>query len=182
MGHVLGYSAVLIPKLKVERNVTDAEASAIASVSNLGQLVAVLAIGPLAANFGRVRVIAAFNALTALGFMSVALSQGSSWAILAGRTIQGCGIICSVAQVYIAEIATPELRSALGAAGACAISAGLALSHVAGAFVASWRADAWLCAFTPAVTSLLFLTVCPESPAWLTLTGRAHEAEYVLHK
>lgn len=83
-------------------------------------------------------------------------------------------IISMVTQVYVSEIASPDIRGFLSAIQKVAGHVGFLLSFSLGAYL-DWRQLAMLVAVAPI---LLFLTVIyiPETPSYLVLKGRHEEA------
>ena len=102
IGTVLGFSAILIPQLVAEGHLTSpksAQASWIASLSNLGQLAGSLATGAVSNAFGRKVAIIGLCAPLFAGWLAIGLSQGDFGWICVGRVLQGIGIMSSVTQV-----------------------------------------------------------------------------------
>lgn len=82
-----------------------------ASLSNIGQLLGALLTGWVANQFGRKRAIMLLCVPLAFGWTIVGLSRGSVHWICVGRVCQGIGIMSSVTQVYLIEIADVNNRS-----------------------------------------------------------------------
>lgn len=80
----------------------------------------------------------------------------------------------SVKQVYISEIASPDIRGSLSAIQKISGHLGILISYSLGAYL-DWRQLAMLVSIAP---MMLFLTVIyiPETPSFLVLKGRDEEA------
>lgn len=85
-----------------------------------------------------------------------------------------CSIVTMVTQVYISEIASPDIRGFLSAIQKVAGHLGIMISFSLGAYL-DWRQLAMLVSVAP---MMLFLTVIyiPETPSFLVLRGRDEEA------
>ena len=82
----------------------------LASLSNLGQLGGSLATGVLSNWLGRRPTIILLCIPLLSGWITVGLSGGSVVWICIGRVLQGIGIMSSVTQVYLVEIADAKRR------------------------------------------------------------------------
>ena len=82
----------------------------IASLSNLGQLGGSLVTGVLSNWLGRRPTIILLCIPLLSGWVTVGLSGGSIAWICVGRVLQGIGIMSSVTQVYLVEIADAKRR------------------------------------------------------------------------
>ena len=95
-GHILGFSAVFIPKLP---ELSLFETSTIAGCANLAQIFGALFGGFVAGAFGRRNAIVIFSAFVAAGWLFIGFSDGNAPAIIIGRVITGFGIMTSAVQV-----------------------------------------------------------------------------------
>ena len=66
------------------------------------------------------------------GWAVFALSQGNIWLLYLGRVLQGLGVMSSVTQVYLVEIADTERRGLFGASGALSVSVGITFVYCLG--------------------------------------------------
>ena len=110
LGTVLGFSAILLPQLKTEISLTDDEASWIASLSNIGQLFGAVATGVLSGKFGRRPTLMILCVPLLAGWSTMFLAGDKVWMFYLGRVFQGVGVMSSVTQVYLVEIADTERR------------------------------------------------------------------------
>jgi facilitated trehalose transporter len=84
-------------------------------------------------------------------------------------------VVNLVSQVYISEIARPELRGRLSAGLKIFGHLGLMASFLMGAWL-DWRQLALVCACAPLML-LVTVQYTPETPSYLVYTGRIAEAE-----
>jgi putative MFS transporter len=142
----------------------------------LGALVA----GWLGDRIGRVRTVALGVAVTALGSLAVAFSNGIELFSLF-RFVQGLGIggVVPVAATYINEIARSDKRGRFVLIYEMIFPAGLA----AATLVAVWVVPnfGWRAMFVIGALPVLLAAALPrhvaESPRWLLSQGRTEEAE-----
>lgn len=164
-----------------------------ASFSNIGQLAMAVVTGFLANSIGRKATIIVICIPLFVGWAVTGVSNGNVVALCCGRILQGVGILSSVSQVYLVEIADPvrrygkllcsqglcilnrSSRGSFGAIGALSVSAGITLVYVLGACL-NWR---WVCAACGAipVTAVFAMLALPETPSWLAARGQVHEAK-----
>lgn len=168
----------------------------------LGCVFGVLAAGKLCDRAGRKPVMLLSAALLAIAAVACAAAIDVNW-LIGGRFIGGLGVGLAsvVSPLYISEVAPPQYRGRLvslfqltitiGIVAAMLANAGL-LEHSLQAPVAAeaglwnllfvhevWR-GMFLGQVVPALLFLLFATVVPESPRWLSLVGRTEKARAVL--
>ena len=177
-GTVLGFSAILLPQLKAEISLTDDEASWIASLSNIGQLFGAVATGVLSGKFGRRPTLMILCVPLLAGWATMFLAGERVWMFYLGRVFQGVGVMSSVTQVYLVEVADSERRGLFGASGALSVSVGITLVYCLGALF-NWKIVCVICALFPLVTFIAMIFL-PETPPWLVVNGKKDEAERVL--
>ena len=177
-GTVLGFSAILLPQLKEEMLLTSDEASWIASLSNIGQLFGAVATGVLSGKLGRRPTLMILCAPLLAGWATVALAGRTVWLFYLGRVLQGVGVMSSVTQVYLVEVADTEHRGMFGASGALSVSVGITLVYCLGA-VLHWRLVCLVCGLLPVIVFIAMFFL-PETPPWLVVNGKKEEAEKVL--
>lgn len=155
--------------------ITNQQASWIASLSLLGALFGA-PFGGAAVRWGRKRtLILAGIPLTICWIATVfAISVEIMYcsAFFSGFLIS---IMQLASQVYISEIASPNIRGGLSGMLKVAGHIGTLVSFSAGAFL-NWRELAALIAVAPASMCLTIWKI-PESPGWLVLQGFDDEAE-----
>jgi len=151
--------------------------------------------GPIAAHFGRIRVMH----IAALLFFTTSLATGLAWdvwSLTAFRLIGGLavGAASVIAPAYIAEVSPASIRGRLGSLQQLAIVVGIFVSLLSNYALASaaggaanelWLGlEAWRWMFiTECVPALVYGALAfkiPESPRFLVSQGRLEEAARVL--
>lgn len=151
--------------------------------------------GPLAARFGRVKVMLVAAVLFLVSAIGSGLAFGVIdlilWRVLGGLAVGAASVI---APAYIAEVAPAEVRGRLGSLQQLAIVLGIFTALLSDAFLAGqaggaaetlWLGrEAWRWMFmaeaVPAVLYGAFALAIPESPRFLVDKGRAQEATRIL--
>ncbi|KAJ9599754.1 hypothetical protein L9F63_026396, partial [Diploptera punctata] len=113
-GITLGFSAVALPVLE---NVTESQASWIASITSIGMPFGCLLIGPMVDGLGRKRTLMFVNIPTLIGWIFIATAY-EPWylnQLYAGRFLTGfsCVLACQPAVVYVSEVTDKKLRGVL---------------------------------------------------------------------
>ena len=109
----MGFSGILLPQLEQEGHILSVktqEATWIASLSNIGQLIGSLLMGVLAGAIGRKKTIMVFCLPLLLGWVIMFISNGDTILLSLGRIFQGIGTMSSVTQVYLVEVADAQRR------------------------------------------------------------------------
>ncbi|MBI5281856.1 MAG: sugar porter family MFS transporter [Candidatus Solibacter usitatus] len=141
--------------------------------------------GALSDRYGRRKVLIFSAILFAASSIGAALPRDLT-EFTAARLAGGLaiGVASVLAPLYIAEVSPAHLRGRLVSLNQMAIVTGILLAYVANWTLASLGPESWRWMFAvAAVPSLLFfiaLFFVPESPRWLTETGREAEALHVL--
>ena len=177
-GTVLGFSAILLPQLRDEMSLTSDEASWIAALSNIGQLFGAVMTGILSGKLGRRPTLMILCAPLLAGWVTVGLAGDRVWMFYLGRVLQGVGVMSSVTQVYLVEVADTERRGLFGASGALSVSVGITLVYCLGALI-HWRFVCLVGGLFPVVTFIAMMFL-PETPSWLVINDKKEEAEKVL--
>jgi SP family myo-inositol transporter-like MFS transporter 13 len=189
-GFLFGYdtgvmSGAMLP-LKQQFGFTSWQQEVIVSGAVLAAFVASFCGGSLNAAFGR--RIASMVAAAAFTIGSLVLMVAWNYSTLViGRLVVGVGIgIASLTTpIYIAEVATPNMRGQLVTVNAFLITVGqFTAGMVAGLFVEvmpehGWRFMLGLGAIPGLVMFFGFMQL-PESPRWLAMQGKREEASKVL--
>lgn len=155
-------------------SISDQEASWVASLSLLGALFGGM-FGGFFMQYGRKRVLALislpFSASWILTVFAQSVETMFFTAFIGGFC---CAIVSMVTQVYISEIASPEIRGFLSAVQKISGHFGILISYLLGAYL-DWRQ---LAMFVSVAPMMLFVTVIyiPETPSYLVLKGRDDEA------
>ena len=161
----------------------------------LGCVIGAWFAGPIAARYGRIRVMLLASALFTLSAIGSGLSFGAIdlilWRLLGGL---GVGAASVIAPAYIAEVAPANVRGRLGSLQQLAIVLGIFAALLSDALLADvaggaaqmlWLGlEAWRWMFlaeaVPALLYGVFALTIPESPRFLVDAGRAKEAANVL--
>ncbi len=153
-----------------------------------GTIFGAVGAGKLADFFGRrgiLLVVAFIYFVSALG----CATAWSSQVFILARVVSGLGIGATtvVVPLYISEIAPANKRGQLVSIFQLNIVVGILASFISNYLIAlapqseeaAWR---WMLAVValPAALYLILLLLIPESPRWLVLKGRLHEAVDVL--
>jgi len=133
------------------------------------------------------------------GFAWIALTDSSYTQLIIARILTGfaVGMVSCTVPVFIAEVAPPDLRGALGCINQLAITIGIFAVYASGiAFekevtltgpwdgndgkttkkFADWPLIAWVGAVVAAAYFVLTVFLLPESPKWLVSKGKVAEA------
>ncbi|MGW6397640.1 MFS transporter [Streptomyces sp. NPDC055134] len=173
-------AASALPVLIKDWHLTTGQATFAVTAGSVGMLLGALVAGWLGDRIGRVRTVALGVAVTALGSLAVAFSNGIELFSLF-RFVQGLGIggVVPVAATYINEIARSDKRGRFVLIYEMIFPAGLA----AATLVAVWVVPnfGWRAMFVIGALPVLLAAALPkhvaESPRWLLSQGRTEEAE-----
>lgn len=199
-GMTMGYSAILLPQLKVvsfngtragerESYVTNTTVSRdlgiiVTSIDEESWIAAsaALTMAPgcwiasiLMDKLGRKTSILVTSPVVLFGWLAIALAQNFLY-IIAGRLLCGfgAGLFGATSPVYIAETTHPRLRGLLIAALSFAVAIGILLVHALGTWL-DWRLTAYISLVIPIVCMGLGIFI-PESPNWLLSRGKREDA------
>ncbi|XP_060532892.1 facilitated trehalose transporter Tret1-like [Cylas formicarius] len=180
-GMSIGFSSVTIPALK---DFDSQQISWFASIASLATPFGCLLAGPIADKYGRKRAIAVVNVTAFLGWATVgaAFYSGNYLypVLLLGRVLTGLstGLCGCPAAIYMAEVATSDLRSVFTTWVSLFYAVGIFTVYLLGLFLKDdWGLIALIAAIFPLI-SFLFLTFwVPESPSWLISKNRVEEAK-----
>ncbi|XP_046617458.1 facilitated trehalose transporter Tret1-like isoform X1 [Neodiprion virginianus] len=179
VGIAMAYSAVLVPQLEKNQEdlpTTKTETSWMASIVVLSVPIGALIGGFFTEAIGSLKTIQLAAIPSTIGWIMIALATNVPM-ILVGRVLTGSASAMGTApaMVYITEVAGPEFRGSLLAAGPGLASFGMVLSYIKGAYL-DWRVIAWISIIYAAIP-LVLLIFLPESPMWLIAKGRPDAAK-----
>ncbi|XP_073994477.1 facilitated trehalose transporter Tret1-like [Rhodnius prolixus] len=150
------------------------EASWVASLSLLGALFGGM-LGGIAMKFGRRTVLLITSIPFSASWLITVFAKNIEMMFATGF-VGGfcCAIVLMVSQVYISEIAVPDIRGCLSAVLKIFGHVGVLISFAVGAYL-DWRELAMVIGCAPLV---LFISVAymPETPSYLVLVGKEQEA------
>ncbi|XP_055903799.1 facilitated trehalose transporter Tret1-like [Eupeodes corollae] len=184
-GTCLGWSSPIIPKLKSTKEenlgnplkfpIGSEEEGWIASIITLGSLCSCIIGGPLGGFIGRKWCLVASSLLLSASFVLMMIANKVS-VIYFGRTLQGLGggLIVTNLPLYVGEIATDDVRGALGSLMALNLLAGIIYVYCIGPYV-SFFALQWFCIAIPILCLVTFMLL-PESPYFFATKGMRSEA------
>jgi SP family arabinose:H+ symporter-like MFS transporter len=169
------------------------------SCALLGCIIGVSCSGKLSDQYGR-KIVLILSAILFLASAIGCMFSASFTLLIIFRLIGGLGIgvASMVSPLYISEFAPSRLRGMMVSLYQLALTIGIVLAYFSNAWLADhtqlsygsdlltkvfsaevWRAMLGLGAL-PAAIFLLSLFLVPESPRWLMLNGRKHEAFNIL--
>lgn len=161
------------------------------SIFAIGGMIGGITAPTVANRFGRKRGLVLNNSVAIFGVTLMTLSRWteSIECLIIGRFFIGlnCGLNTALVPMYLTEIATVNLRGALGTVSQLGVTVGLLFSQILGLNSLLGSKELWPYlfgfAFVPAILQLITLPFCPESPRYLLLTkGRTGEARLALRK
>jgi len=149
----------------------------------VGQVIGMLAFGPLGDKFGR-RPIVLFGWFFIVIFGLVSCISPDIWFLIITRTLVGIGIGASQAISYdlFAETVPTKYRSRIIYVSLFSILGGLYVIALSWAILETWgwRWVAFFCALPIAVVAIFGYFYMYESPRWLTTQKRYEEAEEIM--
>ncbi|KAJ2956775.1 hypothetical protein NQZ79_g7440 [Umbelopsis isabellina] len=151
----------------------------------IGGLIGALLSNPLSAKFGRRDSMILINSTFIIGaaLLSTATTSGQ---FAVGRIFVGIGsgFMTVVISMYIADIAPPRHRGALGSFLQLFMTIGILVIEACGLGLSSaigWRIVVILTVI-PAIIQMICLPLCTRSPRWLISQNRIEEARAALLK
>ncbi|WP_448099853.1 sugar porter family MFS transporter [Luteibacter jiangsuensis] len=181
VGVISGATQFIQAEFKVSDNVIEWIVSSMMGGAAVGSLGA----GWMSATLGRKRSLILAGVLFVAGSLFCAVA-GTPTILIVARFVLGLaiGIAAFTAPLYLAEVAPEKIRGAMISTYQLMITTGIFLAFLSDtAFSASgnWR---WMLGViaAPGVLFLIGLFFLPDSPRWLLLVGRRHDAETVLSK
>jgi MFS transporter, SP family, galactose:H+ symporter len=171
--------------IQAEFNVTDHTIEWIVSAMMFGAAIGAAIAGWLSVRLGRKRSLI----LSAALFTAGSLLCGGAWSpdtLIAARFVLGLaiGIAAFTAPLYLAEVASEDVRGAMISIYQLMITIGIFiafLSDTAFSYSGNWR---WMLGIIaiPGALFLVGLLMLPDSPRWLIMRQRKDEAIGVLQR
>ena len=174
-GMGLAFTSVAAASMVSEGVLTEEQRYIFASIYLIAAAVACPLGAPLLDRFGRKPMSIVMSSVSVIGWVLIATTSAAVPLYL-GRLLTGIslGFVGVTANVYVVEITTDRLRGILGVVCGVMVNFGILIDLLVGSLL-PWRYLALLGAAVSTVLLLGTLTV-PESPRWLLLRKRPHEA------
>ncbi|XP_055850401.1 facilitated trehalose transporter Tret1-like [Episyrphus balteatus] len=169
-GTCLGWSSPIVPKLNTHTEdsplkfpITKEEEGWITSIITLGSLSTCIIGGPLGGLIGRKWTLLVGSMFFTASFILMMVAT-EVWFIYLGRLMQGfgAGLCVATLPLYVGEIATDDVRGALGSLMALNLLGGILYVYCIGPYV-SYIALQWFCIAIP-ILFLVIFPFMPESP------------------
>ncbi|KAM2631840.1 hypothetical protein TB1_030563 [Malus domestica] len=177
----VGYSSPTQSGIMNDLGLSLAEYSMFGSILTFGAMIGAITIGPITDFLGRKGALRMSCVFCVAGWLAIYFSKGAlSLDIGRVATGYGSGAFSYIVPVFVAEIAPKNLRGRLTAVNQLMIVTGVSFSFIFGVVV-HWRALA-IIGIVPCAVIIFGLFFIPESPRWLTKTGRQKEFEVALQK
>ncbi|CAG4962248.1 unnamed protein product [Colias eurytheme] len=180
-GGVIGFSAILIPALRLPGShikATPSQESWIASIVGFALIMGNFIITPLMDTLGRKKshLLTILPILT--GWFTLLMADSVTCLIIA-RFLQGVamGMLGPLGSIIIGEMTDPKNRGAFLTSVSLSLTTGVMFAHSLGTYF-SWQQSALICSFIT-FTSLILIIYNPESPSWLISKGRYQEGEEI---
>ena len=171
--------------IQKEFQISDHTIEWIVSSMMFGAAVGAAGAGWMSARLGRKRSLI----LAAILFVAGSLLCGAAWSpqsLIIARVVLGLaiGIAAFTAPLYLAEVASEDIRGAMISLYQLMITIGILvafLSDTAFSYSGNWR---WMLGIIaiPGVLFLFGVLLLPDSPRWLMMRNRRDEAIGVLHR
>ncbi|XP_014272304.1 facilitated trehalose transporter Tret1 [Halyomorpha halys] len=182
VGCTVGWTSPALKKLKGKDSpifITEEESSWIAASHEIGHFLSPIPTGLLLAKFGRKRWLLFSSVLILIGWIIVYFST-TVFTLYIARCLFGSamGIVFTVVPLYIAEIASPEIRGALSTFFQSMLYLGHVIEFSIGPYVSFQVLNGISLAIAFVSFILLFFMV--ESPLFLISIGQRDRASSVL--
>ena len=152
----------------------------------IGCIIGAFSSGSITAKYGRKKVLLVVSLIFGISCAGSALVHNSTLFILM-RLLGGLsvGAISVLSPMYVAEVAPAKIRGRMTALYQLCIMAGILISYFINFLCKdleyNWR---WMfgSGTIPSVLFFIGILYIPESPRWLVLKGRIHEATIILNR
>lgn len=183
-GMLMGWQSPMTPILQspdgpAPEPITDETISWMAAITFLPPIFCGFLAGHLADRWGR-KITTLLTALMLVISWSVTMFSLRPWVLITSRAIAGlaCAGCYVVIPLYLKEIASDNIRGALGSLFILSQNLGYLVVYVIGDLL-SFDVVLWICTAIPTVFMLLFLAL-PETPVFLIKQGKVKEARAAL--
>ncbi|KAJ2941373.1 hypothetical protein O0L34_g3576 [Tuta absoluta] len=183
-GMVMGWQSPMTPLLQSEDGpapepISDETISWMASLTFLPPVFIGCLVGDLADRWGR-KITTMLTTLMLVISWVIMLFSLRPWALIVSRIVAGlaCAGCYVVTPLYLKEIASDNIRGALGSLFILSQNLGYLVVYIAGDMM-SFGAVMWLCTAIPVLHLVAFLPM-PETPVFLVKQGKLKEARAAL--
>ncbi|CAG5054990.1 unnamed protein product [Parnassius apollo] len=184
LGMLMGWQSPMTPILQdpggpAPEPITDDTISWMASAIFIPPIFCGFLAGDLADRWGR-KITTMLTSLMLLVSWVITLFSLRPWALITSRAVAGlaCAGCYVVAPLYLKEIASDNVRGAMGSLFILSQNLGYLIVYVAGD-VFSFGAVMWMCTAVPVLHLIAFLAM-PETPVFLVKQGKFKEARTAL--
>ncbi|MGB6827898.1 MAG: sugar porter family MFS transporter [Terracidiphilus sp.] len=143
--------------------------------------------GRLADRYGRKKLLVTVAVLFTITSISTALAPSFA-AFVTARFLGGLAVggVSLLSPMYVSEVSPPSIRGRLGTLYQLSIVVGIIISYSINFLLRNTGTNNWrwmfLTGVVPSAVFLLFVTLAPESPRFLAITGKLSEAFVVLER
>ncbi len=143
--------------------------------------------GRLADRYGRKKLLVSVAMLFAVTSVATALAP-SFILFVTARLLGGLAVggVSLLSPMYVAEVSPPSIRGRLGTLYQLSIVVGIIVSYGINFLLRNTGNNNWrwmfLTGVVPSAVFLLFVTLAPESPRFLAMSGRENKAFAVLER
>ncbi|XP_061723997.1 solute carrier family 2, facilitated glucose transporter member 8-like [Cydia pomonella] len=183
-GMLMGWQSPMTPLLQSEDGpapepISDDTISWMASVTFLPPVFCGCLVGDLADRWGR-KITTMMTSLMLVISWTITMFSLAPWALITSRAVAGlaCAGCYVVTPLYLKEIASDNVRGALGSLFILSQNLGYLVVYVAGDLL-SFASVLWLCTAVPVLHLVAFLAM-PETPVFLVKQGKIQEAREAL--
>ncbi|XP_053618522.1 solute carrier family 2, facilitated glucose transporter member 8-like [Plodia interpunctella] len=183
-GMLLGWQSPMTPLLQspdgpAPEPISDEIISWMASLTFFAPIFCGFLMGKLVDRVGR-KMVTMLTSVILLISWSITLFSLRPWALIMSRAIAGfaCASCYIVTPLYLKEIASDNVRGALGSLFILSQNLGYLLVYLAGDLL-SFPVVMWICTAVPVLHLLAFLAM-PDTPVFLVKQGKNQEAREAL--
>jgi sugar porter (SP) family MFS transporter len=143
--------------------------------------------GRLTDRYGRKKLLVIVAVLFAMTSIATALANGFTPFVTA-RFLGGLAVggVSLLSPMYVAEVSPPSIRGRMGTLYQMSIITGILVSYSINFLLRNTGQNNWrwmfLTGVIPSAIFLLFIALAPESPRFLAMTGKLHEAFALLER
>ncbi|XP_049353863.1 polyol transporter 5-like [Solanum verrucosum] len=188
LGYDIGVMSGAIIYIKKDLNINDVQVEILVGILNLYSLLGSAAAGRTSDLIGRRSTMVVAAVIFLIGALLMGFAPNYAF-LMFGRFIAGIGVgyALVIAPVYTVEVSPESSRGFLTSFPEVFINGGILLGYVSNVAFSklpthlSWRFMLGIGAI-PSVFLAISIITMPESPRWLVMKGRLHEARIVLNK